>query len=48
VGHEITLPDGRTGVVASVDPEAPDRPVVRVDEGGSVSELAVDMEPVPA
>jgi hypothetical protein len=26
-----------------VDPAAPDRPVVRVREGGSVSELAVEM-----
>jgi HD-GYP domain-containing protein (c-di-GMP phosphodiesterase class II) len=48
VGHEITLPDGRAGVVSAVDPSTPDRPLVRVAEGDSVSEIAVDMEPVAA
>jgi HD-GYP domain-containing protein (c-di-GMP phosphodiesterase class II) len=50
VGHEITLPDGRVGVVAGVDAESPDRPVVRVAEGDSVSEITVDMgaDPVAA
>jgi HD-GYP domain-containing protein (c-di-GMP phosphodiesterase class II) len=48
VGHEITLPDGRVGVVAGVDGDNPDRPLVRVADGGSVSEIAVDMEPVAA
>jgi HD-GYP domain-containing protein (c-di-GMP phosphodiesterase class II) len=50
VGHEITLPDGRVGVVARVDAESPDRPVVRVAEGDSVSEITVDMgaDPVAA
>jgi HD-GYP domain-containing protein (c-di-GMP phosphodiesterase class II) len=43
VGHEITLPDGRVGVVAGVDAASPERPVVRVIEGGSVTEVAVDM-----
>jgi hypothetical protein len=35
-------------VVSGVDPSDPDRPLVRVDEGGSVSEIAVAMEPVAA
>jgi HD-GYP domain-containing protein (c-di-GMP phosphodiesterase class II) len=51
VGHEIALPDGRTGVVARVDVAAPDVPTVRVADGrGGVEELAVDMaaEPVAA
>jgi HD-GYP domain-containing protein (c-di-GMP phosphodiesterase class II) len=43
VGHEVTLPDGRVGVVAGVDPADPDRPLVRVAEGDSVSEIAVGM-----
>ena len=43
VGHEIRLPDGRVGVVSGVDPADPERPLVRVVEGGSVSEIAVDM-----
>jgi hypothetical protein len=38
VGHEVVLPDGRTGVVAAVDPLDPDRPTVRVPEGRSVEE----------
>ena len=29
VGHEVTLPDGRRGVVAAVDPLDPDRSTVR-------------------
>ena len=48
VGHEIALPDGRAGVVSGVDPSNPDRPLVRVAEGDSVSEIAVEMEPVAA
>jgi hypothetical protein len=47
VGHEITLPDRRVGVVASVDPADPDRPLVRVAEGDAVSEVAVDMAAAP-
>jgi HD-GYP domain-containing protein (c-di-GMP phosphodiesterase class II) len=43
VGHEITLPDGRVGVVSGVDAADPERPLVRVAEGASVSEVAVDM-----
>ena len=39
VGHEILLPDGRTGVVASVDIDDPDRPTVRVMGAGGVEEL---------
>jgi len=45
VGHEILLPDGRTGVVASVDLAAPDCPTVRVMGSGGVEELTVDMSP---
>jgi HD-GYP domain-containing protein (c-di-GMP phosphodiesterase class II) len=44
VGHELTLPDGRVGVVAAVDAAEPDVPTVRVrDAAGVVSELTVDM-----
>src|SRR3954468_13740754 len=43
VGHEITLPDGRTGVVAAVDPAAPDVPTVRVHGDAGVEEFTVDM-----
>src|SRR3954447_15449632 len=43
VGHEITLPDGRPGVVAAVDHEAPDVPTVRVRDESGVHELSVDM-----
>jgi HD-GYP domain-containing protein (c-di-GMP phosphodiesterase class II) len=43
VGHELALPDGRTGVVARVDPASPQTPTVRVLENGSVTELVVDM-----
>jgi HD-GYP domain-containing protein (c-di-GMP phosphodiesterase class II) len=43
IGHEITLPDGRIGVVASVDIEAPDVPTVRVMGPAGVEELTVDM-----
>jgi HD-GYP domain-containing protein (c-di-GMP phosphodiesterase class II) len=43
VGHELTLPDGRVGVVSDVDPAAPELPTVRVLDNGSVSEFVVDM-----
>src|SRR4051795_6480745 len=43
VGHELTLPDGRIGVVSAVDPAMPELPTVRVLEDGSVTEFAVDM-----
>jgi len=48
VGHEVVLPDGRKGVVAAVDPLAPDRPTVRVPRGRTVDEVAVDMTAPPA
>jgi HD-GYP domain-containing protein (c-di-GMP phosphodiesterase class II) len=51
LGHEIRLPDGRAGVVSSVDRAEPDRPTVRVrGAGGSIEEFEVDMtaERVPA
>jgi HD-GYP domain-containing protein (c-di-GMP phosphodiesterase class II) len=43
VGHELALPDGRTGVVSRVDPGSPYTPTVRVLEDGAVAELVVDM-----
>jgi HD-GYP domain-containing protein (c-di-GMP phosphodiesterase class II) len=43
VGHEIRLPDGRTGVVSAVDPATPEQPTVRVREGDRIDELTVDM-----
>jgi HD-GYP domain-containing protein (c-di-GMP phosphodiesterase class II) len=43
VGSEVTLPDGRTGVVITVDPARPDAPVVRVpDEQGGTVELELE------
>jgi HD-GYP domain-containing protein (c-di-GMP phosphodiesterase class II) len=43
VGHEITLPDGRTAVVASVDTDSPDVPTVRVRGSAGVEEFTIDM-----
>jgi HD-GYP domain-containing protein (c-di-GMP phosphodiesterase class II) len=43
VGYGVTLPDGREGVVSSVDPDHPDRPVVRYREGASFAEAPVDL-----
>src|SRR3954471_440507 len=43
VGHEITLPDGRNGVVAGVDIEQPDVPTVRVRDESGLHEFSVDM-----
>jgi HD-GYP domain-containing protein (c-di-GMP phosphodiesterase class II) len=43
VGHEVALPDGRVGVVASVDAECPDVPTVRVKGRAGVEEFTVDM-----
>jgi HD-GYP domain-containing protein (c-di-GMP phosphodiesterase class II) len=44
LGHEIALPDGRTGVVSAVDRAEPDRPTVRVrSTGGAIEEFEVDM-----
>jgi HD-GYP domain-containing protein (c-di-GMP phosphodiesterase class II) len=48
VGHEISLPDGRTGVVADVDPASPETPTVRVLENGSVTEFVVDLSETAA
>ena len=42
VGTEVKLADGRVGVVAKVDPNEPDVPVVRVPEGDTVTEIALD------
>jgi HD-GYP domain-containing protein (c-di-GMP phosphodiesterase class II) len=42
VGTEVRLADGRTGVVAQVDPETPDVPLVRVADGDGSIELHVD------
>jgi HD-GYP domain-containing protein (c-di-GMP phosphodiesterase class II) len=47
VGHEVVLPDGRKGVVSSVDADDPDRPVVRVPAGRGWEEIAVDMTAPP-
>jgi HD-GYP domain-containing protein (c-di-GMP phosphodiesterase class II) len=42
VGYTIPLPDGRFGVVAGVDPEDPDYPVVRFrGDSGELTELAM-------
>ncbi len=43
IGHEIVLPDGRTGVVSAVDILSPDVPTIRVLGAGGVEELTVDM-----
>jgi len=43
VGHEINLPDGRSGVVAHVSIDDPDCPTVRVLGANGVEELVVDM-----
>jgi HD-GYP domain-containing protein (c-di-GMP phosphodiesterase class II) len=43
VGHEIRLPDGNVGVVAHVDPRAPEIPLVRVLTRRGVDEIPVDM-----
>jgi hypothetical protein len=48
VGHEIVTPDGRKGVVASVDPLDPDRPIVRLPHGRGTAEERVDMTQPPA
>ena len=48
VGHEVTLPDGRRGVVAAVDPLDPDRPTVRVPQARGIEEVKADMTAPPA
>jgi HD-GYP domain-containing protein (c-di-GMP phosphodiesterase class II) len=41
VGSEMWFPDGRLGVVCSVDPDRPEAPLVRVPDGaGGVEEIA--------
>ena len=47
VGHEVRLPDGRTGVVSSVDPRQPERPTVRVLTPKGVDEITIDMDDAP-
>ncbi len=44
----MTLPDGRHGVVAAVDPLDPDRPTVRVPQGRGIEEVKADMTAPPA
>ena len=48
VATEVRLADGRTGVVAAIDPAAPERPTVRVTAaGGGVEELrSAELAPV--
>ena len=48
VGHQVTLPDGRRGVVGALDPHDPDRPTVRVPEGRAYAEVKADMTAPPA
>ena len=48
VGHDVVLPDGRKGVVVSVDARHPDRPLVRVPAGRDWEEVEVDMAAPPA
>ena len=43
VGHEVTLADGRVGVVSGVSIDDPDSPTVRVLGTAGVEELVVDM-----
>ena len=47
VGHEVTLADGRVGVVSGVSIDDPDSPTVRVMGSAGVEELVVDMTPRP-
>jgi HD-GYP domain-containing protein (c-di-GMP phosphodiesterase class II) len=42
-GTEVTLPDGRTAVVADVSLALPSRPTVRVREGGDIAERVVEL-----
>jgi HD-GYP domain-containing protein (c-di-GMP phosphodiesterase class II) len=41
-GFEVGLPDGRGGVVAAVDPHAPRRLTVRLEDAGGPAEVTVD------
>ena len=47
IGTEITLADGRRGIVAKVPPNAPDEPVVRVTHAADGCELDVFEAPLP-
>jgi hypothetical protein len=40
VGTEVTLPDGRIGVVEEVDPDRPYEPLVRTETGSERLELS--------
>jgi HD-GYP domain-containing protein (c-di-GMP phosphodiesterase class II) len=46
IGAEITLLDGRRGIVAKVPPHAPDRPVVRVTHAADGAEIDVFEAPL--
>jgi hypothetical protein len=43
LGHEVTLPDGRVGVVAAVDAANRLTPTVRVLNGGVIDEQVIDL-----
>jgi HD-GYP domain-containing protein (c-di-GMP phosphodiesterase class II) len=45
LGTDVTLADGRVGVVAGIDLAEPLKPTVRVYEGSSVVELTADLAP---
>src|SRR4051794_6271335 len=48
VGHELTLPDGRTGVVPAVGPRDADTPTIPVrNADGTIDELTIGMAPEP-
>jgi len=47
VGHDVTLADGRVGVVAGVPMDDPDSPTVRVLGSAGVEELVADMTDEP-
>lgn len=47
VGSEVCLPDGREGVVASVDPDRPHQPVVRIDGVDVRVDLRADAAAAP-
>jgi HD-GYP domain-containing protein (c-di-GMP phosphodiesterase class II) len=48
IGTEITLADGRRGIIAKVPPNAPDEPVVRVTHAADGDELDVFEAPLAA
>ena len=47
IGTEITLADGRRGIVAKVPPNAPDEPLIRVTHAADGGELDVFEAPLP-